>query len=469
MATDDDAIQFTHVFTKEHPGNITDYYTLDSKMMGEGSYGKVCKGVSKATGIERAVKAIDIAKIQDRSRFEQEIKIQQSLDHAHIVKLHEVIVDARRYYLVMDLCTGGELFDHICDEVERNDGDYAFTEAKAALYMRQILGAMNYLHGHGVAHRDVKPENFLLHSRAADAEIKVIDFGLAARFSLEGNTVMKTRAGTPYYVAPQVLQGAYDEKCDIWSCGVICYILLSGYPPFSADTDDEILRLVKKASFEFPSPEWDNVSPAAKDFICKMMTMDPKQRPSANDILSHEWLQMTNAHATGKISKDLGVRLKKFRVTSKIKKAALSVIAQQLRDEDVQELRRTFQALDANGDGVLTLAEIQEGMANHSVRLPEDLEGVLRNLDTDGSGKIDYTEFIASTLTSKEYLRKDVMWAAFKVFDQDGDGSITADELVKVLKLVDPSLVGQMVTEADQNGDGRISFEEFCNMLGKDA
>lgn len=461
-------VQFNHVFTKEHPGNIDDFYTLDKVLMGEGSYGRVTRGVNKSTGAERAVKAIDIARINDIARFEQEIKIQQSLDHPNIVKLHEVIVDAKKYYLIMELCSGGELFDRIVDEVERHDGSHAFGEAGAATYMRQILGAMNYLHQHNYVHRDIKPENFLLQTKARDAEIKVIDFGLATRFPTEGKTSLKTKAGTPYYVAPQVLDGKYDEKSDIWSCGVIAYILMSGYPPFYGDTDDEILRMVKKGHFDFPSPEWDNVSKTAKAFISQMLTFDPKKRPSADAMLTHEWISREAAPCQGTINKDLGLRLKKFRSTSKLKKAALSVIAQQLKDEDVQELRKTFLALDDNKDGMLSAQEIRDGMNRQGLKLPDDLEGILRGLDTDGSGKIDYTEFLASTLTAKEYLRKDVMWAAFRVFDVDGDGVITGEELSKVLQVIDPSINKQMISEADIDGDGTISFDEFCKMLKTD-
>eukprot|EP00416_Gambierdiscus_australes_P035538 CAMPEP_0171094780 /NCGR_PEP_ID=MMETSP0766_2-20121228/42341_1 /TAXON_ID=439317 /ORGANISM="Gambierdiscus australes, Strain CAWD 149" /LENGTH=506 /DNA_ID=CAMNT_0011553493 /DNA_START=19 /DNA_END=1540 /DNA_ORIENTATION=- len=463
-----DAVHFTHIFTKESPGDIHEYYTLDKTLIGEGSFGIVCRGVNKSTGAERAIKAVNVAKINDVTRFEQEIKIQQLLDHPNICKLHEVIKDAKKYYLVMELCKGGELFDRIEEEASKNDGDFAFTEVGAATYMRQILGAMNYLHQCRFVHRDIKPENFLLQSKAPDAEIKVIDFGLATSFPAEG-CALKTRAGTAFYVAPQVLAGSYDEKCDIWSCGVIAYILLSGYPPFHGDTDNQILRRVKRGRFEFPSPEWDNISASAKDFISQMLTYDPKPRPTAEAMLVHDWLHAASPSAhRGTISKDLGSRLKKFRSSSRIKKAALSVIAKQLSDEDVQELKGIFQALDQNQDGFLSPAEIREGMAMHNIRMPHDLEGILRGLDTDGSGRIDYTEFLASTLTAKEYLKEDVMRAAFHVFDQDGNGSITGDELAQVLKLIDPELQGQMMGEADLDGDGKISYEEFCKMLKKE-
>merc|ERR1719291_1124996 len=141
--------------------------------------------------------------------------------------------------------------------------------------MRQIMRAIHYLHKNNFVHRDIKPENFLLQHDGGDAEIKVIDFGLAKTYEVGSDDRMRTKAGTPYYVAPQVLAGSYDEKCDIWSCGVIAYILLCGYPPFYGDQDKDILKMVKKGEFEFPSPDWDDRSPESKDLITKMLTMDP--------------------------------------------------------------------------------------------------------------------------------------------------------------------------------------------------
>lgn len=466
-------LQFKHVFTNSNPGRIDDYYTMDRKLLGEGSYGQVVKGKDQSTGAIRAIKAIDTAKISDTKRFEDEVAIQQSLDHPNIVKLFEVFKDAKRIYLVMELCTGGELFDRIVEEAEKKGEGQAFDERGASTYMQQILGAMRYLHDHNFVHRDIKPENFLLASKAADAAIKVIDFGLAKHYTPGESPPMKTKAGTPYYVAPQVLAGSYDEKCDIWSCGVIAYILLCGYPPFYGDRDEDILRRVKRGEFEFPSPDWDTISKPGKDIITAMLTMDPARRPSAEQLLEHRWLREHADKPTGSVAKDLGPRLRGFRGVSKLKKVALTLIAQQLNEKDIEDLKQTFHVLDKNRDGTLTSTEIKEGMSKHKVSMPPDFEEALGMLDTDGSGCIDYTEFIAATLTTKQYLKKEVVWSAFRTFDKDGDGKITKAELRAILKddkqtasQLD-SQIESMMAEADLDNDGQISYEEFVKMMEK--
>ncbi|CAE8595997.1 unnamed protein product [Polarella glacialis] len=470
IITKSDTHHFQHKFTQENGGRIDDFYKMEKTALGEGSYGQVAKGVNKDTGAVRAIKAIDKNKISDVERFQGEVDIQAALDHPNIVKLYEVFQDAKRYYLVMELCTGGELFDRIVEEAEKNSSadsgaSAAFSEQGAATYMQQILGAMSYLHKNHFVHRDIKPENFLLQSMDPKAEIKVIDFGLAKKF-LPGAAPMKTKAGTPYYVAPQVLQGSYDEKCDIWSCGVIAYILLCGYPPFYGDNDDQILRMVKKGDFQFGDQDWKTVSSQAKDMIRKMLTHDPAKRPSAADMLEHPWIGQSAEVLQGTVSADLGRKLKTFHSTSRMKKVALTLIAQQLKDDDLKELRNCFLLMDGNKDGTLTLKEIEDGMKKAKVDFPDDMIDILRNLDTDGSGNIDYTEFIAATLTKKQYLKREVMWAAFRVFDKDGDGTITKQELATILKEEgNMSYVENMVKEVDLNGDGEISFDEFCAML----
>eukprot|EP00440_Ansanella_granifera_P035819 gb/GFBE01038854.1/.p1 GENE.gb/GFBE01038854.1/~~gb/GFBE01038854.1/.p1 ORF type:complete len:474 (+),score=166.71 gb/GFBE01038854.1/:1-1422(+) len=460
----DSSSKFGHSFCQKNDGKLSDFYNCEKKVMGEGSYGAVTKGIHRDTGAVRAVKAIDKSKISDDSRFRDEMNIQAALDHPNIVKLYEVFEDGRNYYLVMELCSGGELFDRIVEEAEKHDGS-AFGEQDAATYMTQILGAMSYLHSHNFVHRDIKPENFLMQNKDQKAEIKVIDFGLAKNFNVGSSDVMKTKAGTPYYVAPEVLQGKYNEKCDIWSCGVICYILLCGYPPFYGDSDNEILKKVKSGKFDFPEEDWGSVSDVGKDFICKMLTKDPARRPSAAEMLEHPWIRTAEAaRPEGKVGKDLCAKLRKFHGGSKMKKVALTLIATQLKDEDVNELRTSFLAMDANHDGTLTFDEVRAGISKTGLELTADFEQVMRELDTDGSGSIDYSEFIAATLDFKKYLRRDVMWGAFRTFDKDGSGKISKEELKEACKLND-DLSASLITEVDTDGDGEISFEEFVAMM----
>merc|ERR1740121_105918 len=295
---------------------------------------------------------------------------------------------------------------------------------------------------------------------------------------------MTTKAGTPYYVAPQVLSGAYDEKCDIWSCGVIAYILLCGYPPFYGDKDEDILRRVRTGKFEFPSPDWDNISDAAKSFITSMLTMDPKQRPTAEMALEHPFLRHFKDEGHKRmVPKDFCRKLKSFTGVSKLKKMVLTLIAQQLSDESIKDLQEIFLSLDTNQDGQLSIQEITEGMKQASVALPDDLEKILGMLDTDKSGSVDYLEFVAATLQTKDYMKKEVLWAAFRKFDKNGDGKIDKRELTAFMKQADASkkgrcdptqddsdallrdMIDKTFSEADINQDGVIDFSEFEKMM----
>jgi len=460
---------FKHVFTANNTGLVDDVYDCDKKkMLGEGSYGKVGMAVHKATGAQRAIKIIDHTKVKDKKRFQDEIDIQMELDHPNIVKLYETFNDARKYYLVMELCTGGELFDRIVEQAEKHEGS-AFSEKDVAKYMTQIMGAIQYLHSKHYAHRDIKPENFLLQHKREDAEIKVIDFGLAKMYKpdpTKASIPMKTKAGTPYYVSPEVLIGdGYDEKCDIWSCGVICYILTCGYPPFYGDDDRAILKRVKKGAYDFPSPDWDKNTTELKDFIDKMLTLKPDERPSAADLFQHAWMVKAQLGQLVDVKLDANIasNMKKFRFASKLKQVVLTMIAQNLKDSDLEELRGHFIALDKNKDGTLSKAELVDGLKQAKISMPDDFVDVLNGLDTDGSGTIDYSEFLASTLTRAQYFKDESAWSAFRMFDKDGDGQITKDELEQVIK--DMNVSEKMIREVDTDKSGTISFEEFKVML----
>eukprot|EP00429_Kryptoperidinium_foliaceum_P077152 CAMPEP_0176208148 /NCGR_PEP_ID=MMETSP0121_2-20121125/12972_1 /TAXON_ID=160619 /ORGANISM="Kryptoperidinium foliaceum, Strain CCMP 1326" /LENGTH=484 /DNA_ID=CAMNT_0017547127 /DNA_START=16 /DNA_END=1470 /DNA_ORIENTATION=+ len=461
------AIIFGHSFMREHEGKLTDVYEL-GKPLGEGSYGQVTMATHKTLKQVRALKAIDRSNIADAKRLEEEIKIQQSLSHPNIVRLFEVFNDFKKVYLVMELCTGGELFERIVAEAMKHRGT-ALQETDAARYMRQIMRAIHYLHGQCFVHRDIKPENFLLEHKGDDAEIKVIDFGLARRFKPGSGEFMRTKVGTPFYVAPQVLQGRYDEKCDIWSTGVILYVLLCGYPPFSGERDLDVLRAVKRGKFEFRSPHWDKSSRSVKDVITQMLTYEPSRRPDAGTVLEHTWFASTRASALEGgtiIDADLASKLRAFREGSRMRKIALTIIATQLGNQDLKLLKNTFEEMDANNDGTLTAREIKAGMLAHKVEVPDDLDVLIQRLDTDGSGGIDYSEFIAATMTRAQYMREDVLWGAFRTFDVDGNGVITQEEVIEVLQnaQVCSDLIDNVVAELNTGADG-ISFEEFCKVL----
>jgi len=457
------------MFILDNKGKIFDHYDLDRKKIGEGSYGAVCKARHKSTKMKRAVKTIAKAQMKNVERFKQEIAIMKVMDHPNIIKLYESFEDHRNIYLVMELCEGGELFDCIIESGH-------FTEVQAAGIMQQIVRAIFYMHENHICHRDLKPENFLFLAKTQLEKtlLKIIDFGLSCKFEM--GQVLNTKAGTPYYVAPQVLAGKYDHMSDLWSCGVIMYVMLCGYPPFYGDTDAEVLSKVRLGNFSFNAADWKNVSEDAKGLIRQLLKMNPRDRFTAEQALNHEWIKNKAPKATNvSLQSNFVDHLRGFRSQNKLQKAALNVIAGQLNDEQIKALREIFAQLDKNGDGSLTLVEMKDGLKKllADKEVPQDLTEILEGVDSDGSGVIDYTEFLAATLDKRSFLKEEVCWSAFRVFDVNGDGHISPEELKAVLGDDDVNNVvgseGQdvntLIKKIDANGDGNIDFQEFMEMM----
>jgi calcium-dependent protein kinase len=461
------------MFIRSSSGSIQDVYNMDKKKLGEGSYGSVCRGKHLATGDERAIKKISKKRMHNMDRLQQEIAIMKLMDHPNIIKLFETYEDKHFIYLVMEICTGGELFDCIIEAGH-------FSEREAAALMQQVFRAIFYMHQHrpkGVCHRDLKPENFLFATKEQISKnvLKLIDFGLST--FVEPGKNMKTMAGTPYYVAPEVLAGSYNERCDSWSAGVIMYTLLSGYPPFHGRNDKEVLAKVRRGSFDFPSKEWRHISFDAKGLISELLKFRPQERCCAQRALNHNWIRHKAPGAKDMpLAQGFVSKLGKFRSQNRFKKAVLQIIAGQLNDDQIKELRETFTAMDVNGDGLLTLEELKTGLSRAGLSaLPSDLEKIMDGIDADGSGEIDYTEFLAATIDRRSYMREDVCWTAFNVFDLNHDGKISQEELRLVLQNEDvEAILGvqeaeELMGHVDTNGDGNIDFDEFMAMMRDSA
>ncbi len=264
--------------------------------IGTGSFGKVFKVYHTPSQMNRAMKVVkkEATKHQDDDKkFLKEIEVLAMLDHPSILKVLEYFYDETNYYVVTELVTGGELFDHI--QKIKN-----FSEEKAATIMTQLFSGINLLHKKGIMHRDLKLENILVENTDKDnLVIKIIDFGASNFFKKNMNLSLKI--GTPYYIAPEVLDKDYNYKCDLWSCGVIMYILLSGSPPFDGRTDHEIMSKVKLGKFDFEKRIWEQISPESKHLISQMLKLDPNSRITAGAALDHPWIKKygRNNHNNG--------------------------------------------------------------------------------------------------------------------------------------------------------------------------
>uniref|UniRef100_A0A8C9HQ46 EF-hand calcium-binding domain-containing protein 11 n=1 Tax=Piliocolobus tephrosceles TaxID=591936 RepID=A0A8C9HQ46_9PRIM len=391
----------------------------------------------------------------------------KNLDHPNVIKLSETFENTHNIYLIMELCTGGELFDKI---IEKG----CFSETYAAFIMKQIFSVLNYLNSKHIAHRDIKPENFLFYDKSPESLIKIIDFGLASYYT-DDNNEMKTKAGTPYYVAPQVLDGSYDYKCDIWSVGVLFYILLCGYPPFYGDSDHEILYKVKKGKFNFEGKEWNNISNKATDLIKRCLTFNPKDRIIASEALKHPWFKTKNCAYNLGVKMDIHVleNLKNYTMLMKFQKLAMTIIAHQSNDYELQKLKSVFLYLDEEGKGNITKEQLKIGLEQSGLKLPAKFDLLLDQIDSDGNGNIEYTEFLAAAIDRRNISKKS-LYSAFRVFDVDNDGEVTIAELAHILyngqkkgsiTQKDINEVKNMIKEIDQNNDGKIDFCEFYQMM----
>mmetsp|Transcript_11472 Transcript_11472/g.32291 ORF Transcript_11472/g.32291 Transcript_11472/m.32291 type:complete len:699 (-) Transcript_11472:78-2174(-) len=458
---------------KHFPGGPEQIYSMDIQV-GEGTFGKVRKAVHQQTGQVHVVKSIP-KKLIPEAELWAEINMMKCLDHPHIMRLYYTFEDVQHVHIASEMCAGGELFDAIL-------AAEVLTESIAAKLFKQCMSSVAYLHFSNICHRDLKPENFLL-SRKGDltqVKVKLIDFGTAKRFDMGP---MTTKVCTVNYVAPEVLKRSsdpYTEKIDVWSCGVMLYVMLSGNSPWNHTEDREVLKLVKKGKYAFkPDSIWNKVSDSAQQLIRRMMCMKAPERYTASEALHDNWFsEKLDCEETVQIDEEVLAQMRSFVGNNKLKKVALQVIARSISDDSIDKLRQIFLEFDKDMSGSLTMEEVESAL--RALNAPEsvvvEMQRILAQMDMDGSGDINWTEFLASTMKTQQYLQEEVCRAAFHMMDQDGDGIITRPDIVNLLlnedRKQEAGLLGMGVEQADKilesvdvNGDGQLTFEEFMQMM----
>eukprot|EP00933_Yihiella_yeosuensis_P053691 TRINITY_DN51965_c0_g1_i1.p1 TRINITY_DN51965_c0_g1~~TRINITY_DN51965_c0_g1_i1.p1 ORF type:complete len:566 (+),score=110.55 TRINITY_DN51965_c0_g1_i1:119-1816(+) len=462
-----------------------DYEVQPKRVLGEGCSGLVVMAKGRHDGRTYALKKIQKTKVQPKvlKQLTAEVEIYLMLDHPHIAALRDVYETDTEIALLTECCQGGELYSRLS-----NSGTYSLADAAEATH--QMLLAVGYLHAHHIVHRDLKLENFLYENSKNNSPLKLIDFGFAKVW--DSSTLMMASCGSIAYVSPDVLAGTgYTNKCDLWSLGVIVFMLLVGYPPFHGSEKEMRTNILAGHVDWSHKSRWKKVSEDAIDFVKCLLVKDPLQRFDASQALQHRWLA-TRYTCEASLNKETLRSLQRYADTSRMRRAVLQLLAQELAPDETKELREQFLRMDKTGDGTISLFELKDAIRSNSddVQGPEMspksagmaspktpaaklrrakseiILGLFDVLDANGDEQIYYSDFLAATMDARKQLREEAVIAAFHRLDADGSGSISVDDLRRVIgETFEGVDVELLVREADAACRGELGFDDFMNVL----
>ena len=455
---------------------------IKKKILGRGSFGVVYLVKQRYLSRYFAMKVIKKSSAKAKEEEENlmnEVDILRKLDHPNIVKITDFYSLKTEYNIITEYCQEGELFDEI-------KAQSPFSEAMAAWYLRQILSAVCYCHGMNIIHRDLKPENILIVKRQKNGyhPIKIIDFGTAKVFQKE--KAEHLLIGSAYYIAPEVLSRNYTELCDLWSCGVIMYILLTGRPPFNGSSEEEIMKKIKEGNYDLKKYPWGIISEEAKDLLKGLLQVNAKKRFSAKQALEHKWFQIEKTKSSLNVynvkNRQLNKlidNLMKYRSDNVLRCAVIALLVHNsIQLNQAHDAVKLFNQIDKNGDGKISKDELFNGLQSYKKdisfdELKKQVDIIFNNIDSDHNGYLEYEEFVRAAIDKDHFLSVNFLQFAFNYFDKDHDGEITLEEVKNKFFLNDKnknSLKAQdqlqkSFNEIDINGDGKLSFEEFAKMM----
>jgi len=446
------------------PRKLEDDYILSETVLGSGFSGSVFLATSKRQPKSRfAVKSIKLYSKETRKTLAAEVEVFLSVDHPHVCRLFDVYEDVDHLDLVMECLEGGELLERV------NRGRFAEKDAADAAY--QMLLAIRYLHSLGIVHRDIKLENFLYDEKGSN-HLKLIDFGFSKAWDPEKKK-MKMSCGTICYVAPEVLLQSYTNMCDLWSLGVVVFLLLVGYQPFPMQPNlEDTETCILNGEFTKHEAKWSKVSDISYDFVSKLLQKDPEKRMTCEQALNHPWItnreQMPSGTDSCGLDASVVASLAEYAKASKFRRTCLQVMAWSLSNSEMAEVREAFMELDADKKGTIQLHELRTVLEERFNITDEETRKIFAALDASNHEEVRYSEFLAAMMSSRIEIHEDLVRAAFKRFDADNSGFITVDNLREILgeTLGSEDQAARILAEVPQFvHDSQLSYDEFIEYL----
>lgn len=506
------------------PREFYDFDPIDDKI-GEGAFGVVYKVQSKKFKFVRAMKKIAKAKLinpGDSESFVNEIKILQKLEHPNVIKIYELFEDKDSFFLVTEYIGEGNLLNKI-EAMEKRD------EVIVGIIMNQIISAVAYLHKNNIVHGDLKPENIMISSsnvksklsfntsaridmqaldklckgnspeklnstknsresnisllkmkkmyfkNLSNFQIKLIDFG-CSKVLTRKHYKYEDVIGTCHYMSPEVALNKYNEKCDLWSCGVIMYVLLTGYFPFAGESDKEIEENILNYNFSMDIPEFESVSAQAKDLVKKLLTYDPNERISAMEALNHPFFT-ENFDRNNIFNEDIDCHgalenMKNFKTGMLFTQMMNGFISYNfISEKEIDNLRKVFKLLDANGDGMLSKEEIIKGYKDAKITISdEDLDEFLKRIDNNFNGLIEFEEFIRACSDKNKLLSDENLRIAFDILDEDKSGEVSKAEIKRTFfenSKISDKVLDDFLRQINKQENENITFEDFKKIMSE--